>query len=675
MRSPVLLLCLLLPASLARGAEASGEEGEVVVVEGERAEGPDPGATSASVTVLQVDQRQGAATDLGQLIDQAAGTTVVSLGGLGDYSAVSIRGSTLRQVQVYLDGVPLNPDGSDVVNLSELPLQAFQRVEVWRGNAPARFAAAPIGGVVNLVSRGAAAPPLASGATGSHGTGRFVVADGFEGVVGGRPADGLLFVEHFQTRGDFRWFDDGGTLYTLTDDHFRQRENNDKGQLAAQGRLRWGDDRLRLTAMNGFLVRDEGLPGSSVLPARQARLSTLRELGVAQIEGGGSELRGLGRLWLLHRQETLDDRAGELLGGSRRDRDRYDSVGLLGDLVWAPAAWVVPGATLSLRQDHLAARDLLDEQADPARSRWSATASAQADLRPLGELLLLSPVVQLAWRDDHALAAGGEGRAALDLLPRLGLLLRPLPALSLKANVARTVRPPDLSELYGDQGAMVGNAALLPERGLSWDVGARLALPAAGWGQGSLDLAHFWSRTQDLIIPIQNAQRTSIPVNFGLAWTQGLEAAADLDLWGWVDLQSSLTWTLSRNLTPDPSVADNQLPRIPALELSQSTGIHYKERLRLGHTWSYTAGSYWDATNLYRSAPRSLHGAFLRLSPRPRWPSAELSVLNLFNRVVEATPRNPLDPDDPSRIVAPLTDFAGYPLPGRTVLLTVRWEG
>ena len=196
------------------------------------------------------------------------------------------------------------------------------------------------------------------------------------------------------------------------------------------------------------------------------------------------------------------------------------------------------------------------------------------------------------------------------------------------------------------------------------------------------DLTAFRSRTTDLIVLVQNAQRTSIPVNFGLTRVLGLETALTLQIGHFLDSQTSATWTQSRNLTADPSVQGNQLPRIPALDLWQATSLHWGDRVRLGHTFSYTDGSYWDATNFYRSAPRPIHGAFLRVQPgapdaethRPSlWPSLELGVLNLADHIVQIVPRNPLDQSDPARIVSSITDYAGYPLPGRTWMLTLRW--
>ena len=103
-----------------------------MVVRDKRLAAPDAQSTSAAVTVIEVDERIPASWDVGAAVDSASGTTVTRLGGLGDFSAVSIRGSSTRQVQIHLDGIPLNPDGSSSVNLSELPLQAFERVEVYR---------------------------------------------------------------------------------------------------------------------------------------------------------------------------------------------------------------------------------------------------------------------------------------------------------------------------------------------------------------------------------------------------------------------------------------------------------------------------------------------------------------------------------------------------------------
>ena len=59
--------------------------------------------------------------------------------------------------------------------------------------------------------------------------------------------------------------------------------------------------------------------------------------------------------------------------------------------------------------------------------------------------------------------------------------------------------------------------------------------------------------------------------------------------------------------------------------------------------------------------------------PRPQGLALEFAVQNLANRSSEEVPRNPLDPRDESTITQSITDFVGYPLPGRTWLLSLRW--
>jgi outer membrane receptor for ferrienterochelin and colicin len=163
------------------------------------------------------------------------------------------------------------------------------------------------------------------------------------------------------------------------------------------------------------------------------------------------------------------------------------------------------------------------------------------------------------------------------------------------------------------------------------------------------------------------------PVNFGETWVQGVETSLTLSALELLDSETSLTWQLSRNLTEGSAYANNELPRTPELALWQSVSVHWLDRIRCGYTFNFTSPNYWDAGNLYQSAPRTLHGAFIRTRPTERWPTLELSGLNLADSLTEVVPRDPADADDPSRAVAAISDFAGYPLPGRTFLLSVSW--
>lgn len=676
------LLSFLLLSAAGWADDGSAEGDEVVVQDRRTAEATDPQSTSASVTVIEVDERLPANSDVSTVVDSASGTTVQRLGGLGDWSGVSIRGSTLRQVQVVLDGIPLNPDGASAVNLSELPLFAFERVELFRGNAPPELAASPIGGVVHLRTGEGREGTSAAVSHGSLDTSRVTAMTRQTDDVGTVPVDVLAVADLFATAGDFQYYDDNGTKYSRFDDRRPTRQNNDKRQFNTHLRLRLGPSRTRVTLLQAWLSRDEGLPGHANTPAEQVRLHTGRSLTAASLDLTRGQSRVEARSWLLARRDTYDDREGEVGTGEQYNLDAFTSGGGLVHWQRTLGAHTVGGLTLSGRQDRYATTDLrTDRESSPAR-RLAFTPAVDADVRLWRDRMTVSPVLQAQIIDNRALGrvpfantpvAPEADATTIAPTPRLGLLVRPIDPVALKANVGTYIRPPDFTELFGDRGAIIGNTDLKPEKGRQWDVGARAVAPAQWPVRGSIEAAHFWNSVDDMIVTIQNSQRTSVPVNLDQGWIQGVEAAMSLQA-AFVELQSNLTRTTSINLSSQRQYANNQLPRVPTWELFQRTAVLWHDQIRLGHTWSFTDGNFWDRTNYYRAAPRAFHGAFLRISPPGRWPSLEVDGLNLTDRIVEVVPRNPLDPADDSRVVQPTTDFVGYPLPGRTVLVTLRWE-
>lgn len=640
--------------------------GGVIVVDEERA--PDPLSSAAAVSVLPIDERLPASADLGELLNRAAGARVQRMGGLGDFSAVSVRGSDLRQVQIYIDGVPLNPDGASVVNLSELPLRAFSRAELWRANAPAELAAAPIGGVVNLVVA-EDPPPFSGGLTlGSLSTTRL------DGLAAGPRV--LAYAEAFNTRGDFLAFSDNGTPYNRLDDQLLDRANNDKAQLSTFVRIKGSAGPADLVLLESYLDREEGLPGPIRNPAATPRLATRRNLAVASARASLGPTHLQARAWQQLRLERLDDPKNELGVGRGGSEHRFSSTGLVlhGAL---PSPLLTGGLTLSARRDGVVER--LPTPEDPRRrDGYTAALSGRAYLAE--DRLHLEAVLQENLLDNRFLGelpwselpiAPDDEQWITAFTPRFAASLALQHNVVLRCGGGRYLRPPDLTELFGDQGYLIGNSALRSEQGWQADLGLRWAID--GPVQGLVELGGFGSYVDDRIVLVQNAQYTSIPVNFGLSRALGVEASATLSALGWLELGSALTFTDTRNLTPSDELFGEQLPRVPRLELSQTTALVWRDRARLSHTYSYASASALDATNWSWSAPRSLHAVSLRVRPTaaPLW--VELSVLNAANHIAQTVPLNPLDPADDERVLLPVSDFSDYPLPGRTLLLSLRW--
>ena len=630
-------------------------EGEEVVVEGEKAVGP--ASTPSSVTIIEIDESTPANADLSMLIERSPGTVIYRLGGLGDYSAVSIRGSTTQQVEVFVDGLSLNPEGAVAIDLSELPLGAFSKVEIYRSNPPPSLGSSAMGGALNLVSHEETAITDLRASVGTLNTYRGGATIARTAEISGKPADYWLAIEGFASGGDYTYFDDGGTPFTLVDDRLRDRENNDKSQLGIHGRWRWGERRLRLTLMDALLSRESGLPGRSYDPTQEARYGVFRNLSALQLESTHGAFAGTYKTWLVLRQERFEDRLGEIGVANTWTSDRALSWGAAADLQWAPLSWFRAEWMACLGGDGFVRQDLLLGQGGTPRSRIVGKSSVSASFSLFSDRLFINPTVQGVW----------VGQSA-EAVPRLGLLVRPIPELYFKANAGRSFRPPNFTELFGNEGNIVGSADLLPEKGWFADVGARLERKPV-----SVELTAFWNRSRDLIVYVQNSQQNAVAQNLGRARVQGLELAAAADIVAWVDVQANATVTDSRNLSSNEAYLGNQLPRIPAWELQEHLSVHYLERLRLGHSLSWVGNNYWDATNWYRSTPRFIHGLFVRVQPLERWPSFELDVLNVGDRIVEVVPADPLDLAHGAKVVQSVTDFVGYPLPGRTLLFTIRW--
>ena len=150
-----LIFVLAAPVSMAfaQGGPTNAESSlEAITVQAPR---PDwerilsPGA----VTVVEPDRFKGAQKNLAEFLDQVPGLFVHRVTGAGQYTTVRMRGSTSAQVNVYVDGVLQNFGNDAAVDISLIPVSQVARIEVYRGYVPVRFSGAPIGGVINVVTK------------------------------------------------------------------------------------------------------------------------------------------------------------------------------------------------------------------------------------------------------------------------------------------------------------------------------------------------------------------------------------------------------------------------------------------------------------------------------------------------------------------------------------------
>ncbi len=587
-----------------------------------------------------------AASELSDALETAPGVTVRRSGAWGSLSQLRLRGASARQTQIHLDGFPLNPDGVGAVNLGELPVALLSGIDVYRGVAPLSHGSAALGGVVDLRTEGRPAGWQAQAGAGSFGLFRGgVAAQGRIGASG----EGTLAVSGGTIRGDFRYFDDNGTRWVQDDDAFRVRQHNRISQGSALGSLRFDLGAHELSSVTLGMARHEQLPGPIGRPSTEADVLTGQVLQGLQLRSPlGSHLSTV-QAFVHGRLGLTRDPLGEIGIGGGTTLDTSWREGL---------TWLVRGAP-SHRFGHLVRLSARAEQfthEGEARHRAVLGAGWEADLHLWDDRLHLRGTVDARWLSDAGDLWAG---------PRGVVQVEPLPGLVLRAEGGHSFRPPDLTERFGQTGILQGNPDLRPEKG--WLAETGLLWREQG-GHAELGVTGFGLWSTDRIVFLANAQRSFVPVNFGRTRNLGVEAEARLHWWK-LHAQLAVTFQDARDLTEGAPSEGRRLPNVPALATTSHLWLQ-TAHVRVGHRFRFVGATYTDALNWHAQAPRPLHDVYAVVHPWGEWLALELAVDNLFDTLTQVVPADPLHPGGEA-VTAPLTDFWGYPLPGRAFSLTI----
>jgi iron complex outermembrane receptor protein len=662
----LVVACILIAASSAAArAEEPPLVPDVVDTVDVVAERPDPAEVVPTfATVHDVSRGVESISTVADVIESGAGVHVRRYGGLGAYAAASIRASAPGQVEVYLDGIPIQSAQWGVTNLADLPLEGLERIEVYRGGAPSGFGTPGIGGVINLVTR----PPgrgrsLASVSTGSHDTWKVDLLRA--GAV--RSIGYLASYHHLQSGGDFEYLDRHGTPENPDDDAIVTRENN---------AFRQSDGLLKLTLppIGGWRVeladelfrKESGVPGIENVHIESVHFEILRNIAFATIEppplaGGAVAFRA--KAFHQYRRDLFFNPDDEV-GFSRSDTDNRSAA--YGANLEAVIRSFGNRQTLRFFGEVRRER-FTPEDKNPSigvgftRRRRSSTISAEERLVLLGDRL----EVVAAYRYQEAVdnysgpvpfgappAPRDDPHWAVFHGPILGLRWWLAPTVTVKANRTRYARFPTMMELFGASGYVEANPELESEVGTTTDAGVVIR---TGDGSGLLEAALFWADREDLITFLQNSQRTVKAFNLESARVEGVELTARRAWPNGLSLASSYTLQYARNEGPSPVYNGKRLPYEPVHDLYVRTGYD-AGRLGVWHEYHFEGESYRDRANLPENLTRSshVHNVGVRCQVVRGLLTATLQIQNLADE----------------RFV----DVEGYPLPGRTFFLTLAFE-
>lgn len=653
----LLLLALLLPAVAAgqSPAAATSAAGAIILVTGDLPPATDP--TSHRQTV-ELTGRAAAGATVADVLDEAVGVKIKRYGGLGEWATAMIRGYSSDKVAIYIDGVPINGAVSGVVNLSDLPLAAVERIEIYRGAAPPELAAAGMAGAINIVTRTAGdGPPTVrvEGRVASFG----VVGAGVSGSGSVGPMSVAASVDTVNSDGDYPYRDDRGTPFNGDDDVVRPRVNNDFSATGLHVAARLDRDRWRMGISDDWFDKEKGIPGLGLLPASSARYTLRRHLATLSADRpatNGDAAYGLLATWQTV-DETFTDRAGEIGVGRRAVVAASRKMALQADLAsWFPLPTHAVSASLYVAAESYDERnDVARDPGQPQRRRASVAVSL-LDEWFIGSSLRLVPAVRI---EEVADASDGDvfspstplGASYNDRYrfadPKLGLIYERNGDGSVRFNVAKTHRVPTFTERFGDRGVVVGSPDLAPEAGYAVDAGVRVDRSF-----GFVEVTAFHARIDDLIAYTQNSQRTGKAINIGRARIDGVELAGAWRFDGGGRVTINQTWLAAVDESDIPHYRGNRLPDRPESELYVKAELPWRN-VTWGYELDYAANTWLDRANSLSVAARAIHN----LSAEAVWPAYGVTAR------IEA--KNITD----DRVA----DALGYPLPGRSYAATFIW--
>ncbi len=607
-----------------------------------------------TVSVVRPDETEGEHKNLPELLKEVPGLHVIESKGRGAYTVASVRGSTAAEVSVFVDGVLMNLGGEAAVDLSAIPTANVDRIEIYRGYIPARFAGASMGGVINIITK-SPDEPGGSVSVGAGSYGKFNTSLSYAMPLGG----GSFFIgaNYEQADGDFKYWNDNNTPYTPGDDYTAKRQNNDYKNSDIL--LKWKNDDW--SARFGWKRNDRdlpyGAPGADKpdSPKGAHQDTNQTDFSVSRRFKSGSVDWGI-KAEYLHQSKKYDDETN-VIGGWGEQHNKYttDRYGFAADGSWR----LGDNHFVEFLADY--SREKLKADGDIVTtfggtsdfSRESANIQIQDTISLSRDgTFTFTPIARWnMWNGDGKFSIG----AAIAKELQHGWTIR--------ASGGSYNRAPNLYELYGDGAFVRPNRNLDWEKGTQWDLGVTWKGKLAK-AETTASLTYFGRRSDDLIEFIMTSPRYGQYINIGKARVNGIEfeGRAVWDKW---DLKLSATWTKTKNATPDYREGQ-PLPNRPEWEgylrlsrkfLKDDAASAFAELRYIGENYYDTAGSI-KMDNLFTVGI----GLHWRIRERLK---LTVGVDDIFDEGPDIKMYSVKN--GPARTM-------WYPLQGRTFYATLTWE-
>src|SRR5437667_9865935 len=488
---PIVCFSLVMAFSFAYGQQTSptpspGEaEVEQIVVSATRFDIPlDQSPASVSVISSQdIEQKQ--IERASDALREVPGLSVVQTGTAGQLTSVFMRGLPSQDMQVLLNGIPINQGLAGQFDFANLMTDDIDRIEVVRGPQSTLYGPRALAGVIQIFTkRGEGQPGISLSAEGgSYDT----------------------FREWSQSEGKIDNFDYSVGASRLDTDN--ARPNNNYRNTAGIADVGWSpNEQLRIGSLFTYSVSDTGNPNTIFDPRLIDHFLTERWLIAPNVDWKATHWWEHKLIFAYDHERQINDPNQDGFVGPTRALFERTTVDYQNDL--RPASWLTLTSgffysRVNAGQERPFVLQIFGPQPTFISDHTEEIAGfLQATLTPIGNLIFVA-----GGRFDQFNQFGGvwtyrfAGSYKIDKTNT-----------TLHSSVATGFSPPSSQDkIFGN------NFGLNPEKDLGWDIGVRQEL----WqSRVDIGLTYFHNDLSNAI----GSNGLFQTLNLGAAETQGLEA-------------------------------------------------------------------------------------------------------------------------------------------------------
>ena len=111
-------------------------------------------SSPSSIEVLTAsDIKEKGFTDISELLGSISSINISTTGGIGQSTSIFMRGTESNHTKIILDGVELNPGTLGLAPIQNISINSIEKIEIIKGSSSALYGANTIGGVINISSK------------------------------------------------------------------------------------------------------------------------------------------------------------------------------------------------------------------------------------------------------------------------------------------------------------------------------------------------------------------------------------------------------------------------------------------------------------------------------------------------------------------------------------------